>query len=324
MPTQLEKSIIQERRNKHNVILPLLHELMKRPLNIDSELDAQFLFQLSMRSVERERMRKEGTGVYSPSSLAKCIRKVYLSKNWQELGLERVELPALEPHYYFLTGDFIHLKWQFAFWRLAQVCDGFDLIDDGLPYPLASGFEIPVLSKRGDHGGTIDIACILLGEPLLIDVKGVNVRTFQKAVRGEPPAEYTMQTTDYAMLANMPRGGLNLPRKVERAVILFENKGGPDMNHPIALHEHIVNVPQHVPEIKARIETLRSYETKKEIPPVECTNTKTIQFQGCPFAGICKKEVRKIERRNAANSDTKRLELAKPSRTDRSRRPRSK
>jgi len=318
--------LIQTRHQSNGVLVPLLNELMKQPLKIDSEDDAEFLFHLAMRQVEREKMRKGDDTVFSPSALAECLRKVYLQKNWKKLGFERVVMPAIEPHGYFLEGDFKHLKWQFAMYRMAQVCDGFDMIEDDLPWPKAHGFEIPVLSKRGDHGGTLDALPVLLEEPLIVDVKGVNVRTFQKAVRGDDPRNYIIQISDYGMLVNSNRNGtISLPRKIKRAILLYENKGGPDMRHPLALHETLIKISDVTPEVRARLEVLREHEAKEEIPAIECTNTRTIQFQGCPFAGFCKAEVKKVEkkterRRGASRSNTVRLAVAKPNRSSRSRR----
>jgi hypothetical protein len=322
--TQLEKLLIQQRNQSGGIIVPLLNELMKRPLKISSQDDAEFLFHLAMRQVERENTRKSGDTVFSPSALAECLRKVYLQKNWKKLGFDRVEMPAIEPHGYFLEGDFKHLKWQFGLYRLAQVCDGFDMIEDDLPWQKAHGFEIPILSKRGDHGGTLDALPILLEEPLLIDIKGVNVRTFQKAVRGDDPHSYKIQISDYGMLLNS-RAGVKLPSKVKKAIILYENKGGPDMRHPLALHETVVTISKIIPEVRARLEVLREHEAKEEIPEPECTSTKTIQFQGCPFQGFCKVEVKRVERRNSKSKgrNTKRLRVAKPKRSDSPRRPRS-
>lgn len=324
--TQLEKMLIQQSNQSGGVLTPLLNELMKRPLKIESQDDAEFLFHLAMRQVEREKTRKSGNTVFSPSALAECLRKVYLQKNWKELGFERVVIPAIEPNGYFLEGDFKHLKWQFAMYRLAQVCDGFDMIEDDLPWQKAHGFELPILSKRGDHGGTIDALPILLEEPLVIDVKGVNVRTFQKAVRGNDPHNYVIQAGDYGMLLNSRTRHVKLPRKIKRVILLYENKGGPDMNHPLALHETVLKLSEIVPEVRARLEVLREHEAKEEIPEPECTSTKTIQFQGCPFAGFCKVEVKRIEKRNSKSKsrNTGKLRVAKPKRSDRPRRPRSK
>jgi hypothetical protein len=325
MPTQLEKNMKAARRQS-GVIVPLLNELFKAPLEIATETDAVFLHMLAMKQVAREQVRKSGDGVYSPSGLASCLRRVYLSKNWKQLGLERVELPAIEAHYYFTTGDFIHLKWQYAFYKLSIIMENFWLVD----------VEIPVVSKRKDHGGTIDVLCLLDGEPLIIDVKGLNVRAFHNIDDGSITGDYRIQLTDYMVLFNSALShGLWVPPpsivdligpdfpKVKRGFILAENKGGPDARHPTALTEYEISLKDNKPEVQARLEVLRTHEEEKTLPEIECTSRRTIQFQGCPFAGYCNKEVKAVEKRTAKDRDSAELKLAKPKRSNRPRRPKS-
>lgn len=328
MPTKLEKQIRSTRAQSSTVLVHKLNELLKMPIGVENDADATFLYALAMKQVEREAVRKSGNGVYSPSGLASCLRHVYLGKNWKQLGLDRVELPAIEAHYYFLTGDFIHLKWQFALYKLGLVDPNFTLID----------CEVPVMSKRGDHGGTIDVVCLNDGELQLVDVKGLNVRSFHHVDDGNPPIPYRIQVTDYMMLwnAEVLSGkrkptksmaevlGADVFPKIHRGIILAENKGGPDAKHPAALSEYIVKLKDNLPEVRARLEILRAHEEEQSIPHIECVSTRGIQFQGCPFAEFCKEEVRAFEREAAKDSDPSKFRLAKPKRTDRTRRPRSK
>lgn len=331
-PTRLEREIIQKRREKDKgqILVPMLHELLKGKVEIETEDDAAFIHLLNLRGIERERMRQQGYEnnemVFSPSSLAKCLRKVYLSKKHQDLGLERVELPAIGAHSYFFTGDWIHLKWQFALYKLNKLFPkDFILLE----------VEMPVMSKRGDHGGTIDALALIHGEPFIIDVKGLNVKGFQNVDFGDLQEEYRIQIADYIMLINSTRGcpvdeswldilGLKKFPKVQRGIILAENKGGPDSGHPAGLTERIVNGDENIPEVRLRLAELRMHEQANTIPPIECTSTRTIQFQGCPFAGFCKKEVAKVERANVEGTDTGKFRVASPTRRNRARGTRSK
>lgn len=326
MKTQLEKNIRSSRR-QDGLIVPLLNELFKGSLEIETEADAQFLYALALKQVEREKVRKSGDGVYSPSGLASCLRRVYLGKNWKEMGLERVSLPAIEAHYYFLTGDFIHLKWQYAFYKLSMVLDDFWLID----------CEVPVASKRGDHGGTIDVVALYRDELLPFDVKGLNARTFHQIDGGDMVHDYRIQLTDYMMLWNAGvKSGLLKPTEsmkelvgekfplMKRGFVLAENKGGPDPNHPTALTEYEIKLKDNLPEVRLRLEALRAHQEEKTVPEIECTSTRTVQYGGCPFAEFCKKEVRIAERRTDAARRARPLKLAKPKRANRARRPRSK
>lgn len=330
MKTPVERRIAAERAQTHGILVPKLNEILKYGVGIETEADADFLHMLAMKQVQREGERKSGDGVYSPSGLASCLRRVYLSKNWKKLGLTRVELPAIEPHAYFLMGDFIHLKWQFAMWRLS-------LQEMMKPEPefILLDCELPVMSKRGDHGGTIDVLAVIDGELTIVDVKGLNVRSFQKIDSGEAIHEYSIQVGDYIMLWNsgvrhrmkvLPdniaevTGWKEWP-KITIGIILAENKGGPDPRHPGALTEYIVKAKDSLPEVRARLEILREHEEEGTLPEIECKSTRGIQFTGCPFAEICRKEIRRAERRESSKDrDSREYRLAKPSRSNRPRR----
>jgi hypothetical protein len=291
---------------------------MRRPVNIETPEDAEWLSRLAMKIVAREELRKsEGAGVFSPSGLASCLRRVYLGRHWQSLDLKRVELPSVSAHGYFHKGNFVHLQWQFLFYKMDKALEDFTLLD----------CEVPVISKRGDHAGTIDVVVIWRGEVLPIDVKGLNVRSFNAIVRGDVPHDYRIQLTDYMMLWNsmMVKRNPDLP-KMKRGLLLAESKGGPDPTHPLALHEVEITLKDNLPDVRARLEVLREHERKEEIPVIECITTKTIQFQGCPFAGYCKGEVKAEEkrRRDAESTDSAKLRVARPTGRNRTRRSKRK
>lgn len=312
--------------------MPVLNELLRDPIGVESEWDVNFLTKLSEKQVAREKIRQEsyknGQTVFSPSGLGSCLRRVYLSKNHREHGLQRVETGAIEPHYYFLTGDFIHLKIQFMLYKAS------------LKWPekiLLVDTEMPVMSKRKDHGGTIDVFIILDGEPMIVDVKGLNVRGFQKVDKGEPPHDYRIQVSDYMMLLNsmitsgtwkpnemlmeyLGQWGHKTMPKIKRGILLAENKGGPDVGHPAALTEHIFKLKDNLPELRIRMEALRGHEEAKEIPEAECESTRLIEFTGCPFAEFCRPEVKRREAKRIAASDGKEYRLARPKRNRRTRR----
>lgn len=332
--TPTEKRISSQRSQDGTILVSKLNEILKYGVGIEDEADADFLHALAMKQVMREKERKTGDGVYSPSGLASCLRRVYLSKNWRKLGLQRVELPAIEPHYYFLTGDFIHLKWQFAMWKLSLMEVARAIKEGTEPDFFLIDCEIPVMSKRKDHGGTIDVLAMIDGELVIVDVKGLNVRGFQKIDMGESIHDYTIQVGDYMMLWNagvrhrlievpdVVRDMFGWDRwpRVTKGIVLAENKGGPDAKHPGALSEYIVNAKQSLPEVRARLEVLRAHEEENTLPPVECKSTRGYQFTGCPFAEICRKEVRKIEKReNAKDRDPKKYRLSRPTRANRPR-----
>lgn len=330
--TNLEKRIARQSRQQGGMLVPILNRLLETQIGVDSEWDVEFMNRLISKQADREKIRREsyekGETVFSPSGLATCLRRSYLSKNHKLHGLEKIELPAIEPHYYFITGDFIHLKIQFMMYRASMLWPEKILLVDT---------EMPVMSKHRDHGGTLDALCIIDGEPVVVDVKGLNPRSFSWVDRGEIPHTYRIQLADYMMLFNsmiktgrwkpseqlleyLAQWGHDQMPQVKRGILLVENKGGPDQSHPAALTESTVVLKDNLPELRIRMEALRGYEETKEIPEAECESTRTIDFTGCPFSSYCYEEVKKREAERVKASDSREVRLASPKRRSRTRR----
>lgn len=308
MPTPLETRIIQSRKAQ-GIIVPALQEFAKvHNLGVQDELDARFVNYLIIRGLEREATRQNAY-VFSPSSLAQCLRQVFLKRNHLKYGLVPSKVIRPEANSYFAKGDFTHLQWQLAIWKMCSWHPDFEFVDA----------EVPVMGRMGDHGGTIDIILKYLAEPIIIDVKGINVRSFQNVVRGNIPEEYRIQIGDYMVLANADK---KLPLKFKRAIMLAESKGGPDINHPLGLHEVEFRLEDVKPEIHLRLGALREAESKGEIPDIECTSTRTVQYQGCPFRKFCKKEVKAREDANRRDPTKLKVAVPAPRGSNSSRRPR--
>jgi PD-(D/E)XK nuclease superfamily len=308
MSTSVEK-LIRRKRNRKGVLVPMIEEFMERPVDIESPEDVNFLTQLAMRVARREHGK-----VFSPSQLGSCLRRVYLGRNHKQEGIIPQTSVAVEPHYYFLNGNFLHLKWQFVLYKMQKKIANpgeFDVI----------GYEIPILSKRKDHGGTIDAIVRVEGEPYAVDFKGLNVQAANKIMHGEVPGGYAIQLTDYMILWNSQRPS---SFKIQQALLIVENKGGPDNQRPIALHETTIRLQDYKRLVNKRLEILRQHEQENKIPDPECVSTGQIQFQSCPFSGYCRKEVQAIQRKreNAVREHTKKasLEVARPSRDSSARR----
>jgi len=299
------------------VLVPLLEDLFQRPVEIETDEDVAWISALLQSMVERGKRRKE-TPMFSPSQMSECLRYVYLLKHGKTLGIPKAGLVRVEPNFYFFNGNFLHLKWQFALYKLDKYVN-----DPGI-FKL-HGCEVPIVSKRKDHGGTVDAVCSIYSEGYIVDVKGLNVRAFGQIAMGEIPPQYAMQLTDYAMLANSQRttasrnGASSLT--ISNGLLLSENKGGPDPKHLIALQESVIPVSTHLPEVRRRLGVLRRHEEGSIIPEPECQSTKGIQFLGCPFRKYCRDEVREIERRRAEaeNRDSAKPTLAVPNRSGRNR-----
>jgi hypothetical protein len=319
-PTFTEKQIRHARRRK-GVLVPLLEDFMRKPVNIETEEDVQFLTGLFRTMADREdRRRDPDTNVFSPSALAQCLRQVYLKKHHAQLEIPARLPPRIEPNFYFLNGNFLHVKWQFALYKMElAISDPKVFHVHRIEREFEWGFEVPILSKRSDHGGTVDGIVLVFGEPFILDAKGLNVRTWGEITRDYVPVDYSIQLTDYMILWNSQKG---VPFRIEKALLLAENKGGPDNKHPLALHEKVIDLADFKPEVRRRLEVLREHEAKEKIPKPECTSTFGFQFGGCPFAGFCKKEVTEIQRRHRERESRKpsTLAVARPTGRKRKRR----
>ena len=305
MPTQAEK-ILSHQKRRNGLLVPILEDYLMKPLNVDDSDDAAVVRNLMLKQKWKDEARKEKK-VYSPSSLSSCLRQVYFSRNYKDLDIKRKKSTRMEVNYYFLTGNFTHMKWQYALYKMNK--------DPEVSHEIFQlwGLEIPVVSKHGDHGGTLDALCFIYGKPYVLDFKGVNVRTFGQACMGEVEMKYKIQISDYAMLVNASKE-IKIP-KIEDALIIYENKGGPDSKHPIALHEVSVKVKDYLPEIKFRLGRLREHEKDGTIPSPECESVGEIQFQGCPFRGECRAEVKKVQASNSRNTKKHSVSVPKKRRT---------
>lgn len=304
MPTKTKtEQLIRHKRRRSGLIVPLLEDLFQKPVEIEDAEDIAFLVDVLTSQIARANARVEKP-LFSPSQLASCLRYVYLLKHHRELGIDRLKSTRVEPHFYFFNGNFLHLKWQFALWKLHRA----------LPNEVFAlhAVEIPIISKRGDHGGTVDGLCSVHGEPLIVDFKGLNVRAFTNIARGNLPVDYALQIGDYGMLYNsMVKNGKS---ELTRGLLIAENKGGPDPKHLIALHEAEVEISVQLPEVRRRLKELRKHGEENTLPPPECQSTASIQFQSCPFRKFCREEVKEIQRqrRELDREDASRLSVAIP------------
>lgn len=311
MATTRTENLIRHKRTRSGILVPMIEDFMRRPVNIEDEDDIAFLTKLQIKMLVREQERANGTAVYSPSQLASCLRYVYLLRHGRQMKIPRIAPARVEPHFYFLNGNFLHMKWQFVIFKMLKAgAVGIEPLElDNVEPRWCEG---RVISKRKDHGGTVDIGLKILGEPMFVDVKGINVRTFGEITLGNVPPTYSMQLGDYMVLWNSKPGN---DEKVRRSILLAENKGGPTPKFPLALHETIIEAQEQKPEIRRRLELLREYEAEEEIPGPECTGTRTFQFVGCPFQKFCKEEVKEIQQRREAADRKTTYKIARPKRT---------
>lgn len=266
------------RTKKSGVLVPLIMKFMsENSVEIETDLDVAFMTELMRLTMKREEMRRDGPRYFSPSSLGEpCVRKAYLSRH-------AVKIPGapssygLLPHFYFLTGNFLHLKWQFVLHKMERWIGNSTIFQ-------VHGYEIPITSKRGDHRGTVDVVASIYQEPYVLDFKGLNQFSAKKIGYGNIPLQYRIQVADYLILWNSQR---QVPFRVKKGLLMVEDKTGGDN----FLQEAIVSLDRDGKRARRRLEELREWEQKGQIPPPLCKSLKDKNFTGCQFRGICHDEV---------------------------------
>lgn len=269
---------ILEKRKSRGILVPILEQVLERPLDVETDEDMAFLLRLmQQRAVPREK------GVFSPSMLSACMRRSYFAKT----GQERRWAKSPRTNAFFLDGNFRHFKWQFALWKAHQA---------GLLKLLA--VEQRVWHPSGDYAGTIDGVVEITDEILIVDFKGMNVNSFQQLEMNGASFDHRVQVVAYAMIANLDEIARGGNEEVKRCLLIGENKAGPGQRgSPIALYEDVVEVSKHRREVKTRIAQLRKAVADEKIPPPACTTTRAKIFQECPYAWFCRSEVKDIQQR---------------------------
>lgn len=345
--SKAERAILQRRRAAASgaVLVPLLEKILEHEVFFDDQEDVRFLEML----VQARRLPRR-KGVFSPSMLGSCLRQAFFARRNEP----KLDTPDSQANAYFLTGNFTHLKLQFAMWKahragllelmavpikhelliVDELCQtgaisngdhdtwskALNFYGDGT----RPGVEVRVVD--GDYGGTIDVLPILpfnLGDPdedfvqmrpAIVDFKGINVVDYQRTIRDGAKPAYRKQIVGYAKTANKVLG-----LDIENCLLVSECKAGPitGRGSVIALHETHVSVEEWSGEEARRLRTLRHYHANDELPAIECVSTQHMGFQGCPFRDRCRDEVLVVqrERERRAREESKN---AKPARSRRS------
>lgn len=288
----LKKEI--RRTQKPGVLVPMIMNFMtENAVEIETQADLDFMTNLMALTAKREEMRRDGPRFFSPSSIGEpCVRKAYLARH-------AVKVPGapspygLLPHFYFLTGNFLHLKWQFVLHKMEQWISNSTIFQ-------VHAYELPVVSKRGDHRGTIDVVASIYNEPHVIDFKGLNQFSAKKISYGKIPLQYRVQVADYLVLWNSQRV---LPFRIEKGLLIVEDKAGGDN----FLQEAVIKLARDGKRARRKLQELREWEQKGQMPPPLCKSLKDRNFTGCQFRGICFDEV---SARGKANTQAIREGLA--------------
>lgn len=275
----MKKEIRKIQNPPKGVLVPLVRNFMAEGTpSIESPADVQFHTDLLNLMVAREIERgSREKGFYSPSSLGDhCLRKAFLGRH--AVRQEGAPSPYNElTHYYFITGNYAHIKWQFILHKMEKWIGNSSIFQ-------VHGYEIPVQSKHGDHRGTIDVVASVYNEPLVLDFKGLNTFAARKVGYGRIPVSYRIQVSDYMVLWNADK---NCPFKISRGLLVAEDKTGGE-NY---LQEVVVSLKKDGPKVRRRLDALREHEQAKTIPPPSCKSLKDKSFIGCQFRDICHDEV---------------------------------
>jgi hypothetical protein len=336
MPTAAERALLARRRaaESGDLLVPILERLLEYEVIPEDEEDFRFLDMLV-----RARALPRRKGVFSPSQLASCTRQVYLTKR----GEKKVALPNTQANGYFLNGNFVHFKWQFAMWKAHRACllelvkvsiaheldillglrqdgtlslDQYDAWAGALNFYgdcTRPGVEVRVVDEEfGDYGGTIDVLPLIVDNPYVIDFKGVRLDEFQRTVKKGANLEYRNQIVGYAKIASKVLG-----LDITHALLLSECKAGPvtGVGSPLGIHETLVPVADYEGEVLRRLRTLRYLDAKNILPAAECVSTRHEGFISCPFNERCREEVLVVQRereRKARARHTPITTFAKP------------
>lgn len=324
MPTPIEKRIIQERKSKArgDVLVPILEELLEQECIPEDAEDFRFLDMLV-----RARALPRKKGVFSPSMLGSCLRQAYFAKR----DVEKHMAASPQSNGYFLHGNFVHFKWQFAMWKahrrgmleLVTVPIGHEVaiiwqlaVDKLISESAAKqwmdalnffgdatrpGVEVRVVAD--DFGGTIDVLPRIDDIAYVTDFKGIRLDDYMKTVKRGAPLKYRKQIVGYAMNVNESDLGI----QVDDCLLVSECKAGPvtGAGSPIALHEARVSVEEFTGEVTRRLRTLRWHDGKDDMPPPECKSTQWTSFQECPFNRFCLDEVRLLQREREKDARSK-------------------
>lgn len=322
MATQAEKTLINRRRAaaSEGVLVPLLERLLEVECIPEDEEDFRFMDMLvRARSLPRRK------GVFSPSMLGSCQRQAWFAKR----GTEKHMPQNAQTNGYFVHGNFIHFKWQFAMWKahraglleLARVPIGHEI---DIIYELAHKKTITELDAKawmeslnfysdatrpgvevrvvdGDYGGTIDVLPVIESLYYIVDFKGVNLIDFQRTVKNGAKQEYRKQIVGYGKIAAKV-----LDIEIEECLLVSECKAGPQQGAgrggPLALHETRVRVEDFEGEVARRLRTLRHHDAKNRMPAPECVSTQHMSFQECAFQRFCRDEVLIVQREREAQA----------------------
>lgn len=190
--------------------------------------------------------------LFRASGMGSCMRKQIFSR----AGVARREVIDGKTSNVFLTGNFIHLKWQVS----------------GISAGWIKEAEVPVDRLDLNYGGTMDG---VLDDDTGLEIKSINTRGFSMVTdRRKPTEEHMKQTTTYMILRN-----------IDTFSVVYEDKNTQEWKE-----FRIKKEPEYEDAVLSEMEVLNTvWNNTHKLPGVKpnCQDKTGFEYNGCPFRNIC-------------------------------------
>jgi hypothetical protein len=195
--------------------------------------------------------------LFRASGIGSCLRRQTFSRIASAAHLERREPQDGKLANIFLTGNFLHLKWQMA----------------GLSAGYMTQVEVPVDRPELGYGGTMDA---MLYDGSGFEYKSINSRGYSMVTdRYQPTDTHLKQVTAYMILADL-----------DKFSVVYEDKNTQEwkefrVEREIKIEESVLS--------EMRILT-KGY-TEKKLPDIipGCLKREGNEYRNCPFRDSCLK-----------------------------------
>jgi hypothetical protein len=197
-----------------------------------------------------QRLRKR---MFRASGLHTCKRKQVLTYIGHP---KQPEERTSSQQAIFITGDFLHLKWQMI----------------GLSAGWLKEAEVPMDVPELNAGGTADGITHTGGG---FEFKSINDRGFGKVMTYGPLLEHQSQTDNYLFLGDL-----------DHYSIVYENKNNGEWREFVRYREE-----KNMLRVAEEFEILNDFVEAKKLPMIlsDCKAGEGTQFKQCPFKDTCLK-----------------------------------
>ena len=195
--------------------------------------------------------------LFRASGVGSCLRRQTFSRVASAAGLERREPQDGKLANIFLTGNFLHLKWQVA----------------GLSAGYMAQIEVPVDRPELGYGGTMDARLI---DDSGFEYKSINSRGYSMVIdRRQPTNQHMLQVHAYMILAD-----------INTFSVVYEDKNTQEWKEFRV--ERDIQVEDMV---RHEMRVLTNAYLQKKLPDVlpECQKKIGNEYRNCPFRDSCLK-----------------------------------